>query len=96
MGKESEWIKKKYKWQKLCRKKIISPKFTVSEMQIKTTVKYCLSIVRMFIVKDTKINTSKNMGERKPHKCIFVGIKMSTAIRENRIEVLHKNQKSVV
>ena len=57
----------------------------IIEMQIKTTVKYHLTPVRMSIIKKpTKTNPGESLEKREPHTPMQTG----TATMENSMEVL--------
>ena len=43
-----------------------SPSLIIREMQIETTVRYCLALVRMIAIKKSANNAAENVGERGP------------------------------
>ena len=65
---------------------------TIKEMKIKTTVRYCLILVRMAIIKNLQIiNARKDVEKREP-SFTFGGSVNGTTTKENSLEVPQKTK----
>jgi hypothetical protein len=71
------------KYMKKC-----STSMVIKEMQIKTTLRFHLILIRMAIIKDDNNNKCRN-----PYT-LLVGMQISTTIMENSMEIPQKAQGS--
>jgi hypothetical protein len=69
--------------------KKFSPSLAIKEMQIKTTLRFHLTPVRIDIIKNT--NKNRMWGKRNPHT-LLVGMQASATTLENNMEASSKSK----
>ena len=86
--------KKTDRWMASRHMKRCSTSPTIRKIQInKTTMRYCLTLVRMSIIsKSTNNNAGEGVETREPPPSPLVGMYIGTTTRENSMEVPHKTK----